>query len=492
MPPKAAAGAPAAKSKAKAKGVKKVENDEPDIEKVEAPDRTILEEGLAKIQEKIQALQAKQALLSTTITERSGGKDDFMTKKSELRGKLDELQGKISKLMERKSELQAAIGDKRQEGVEMRNQLNKMKKSIGFTSEADIDERIASLEFKLWTDTVSLKEEKEMLKEMQELRKNRPKVSQVNKMEDSLQNRDTGKSYKEQIEIINQQVTVYRDAKRAVSEEFSALMESRKEQMGDLPKIFEQREELSKQIQELIKERNELRDEFREKEKEYNRYRNELRQARQEKIQEERNAREEQYAKARRLKMAEKLDTQPHIQEMTLLEQTILFCKSLTASKGVEEKQEKKEISHDNPEGTQVLAKKEDRDEFYFVPTAKKKSKNKNKGAKGEGASKAIKHNAETFRLFDALKVDAPITTDDIPQTLEKLEAKLEDYTEKVKQWEQQREEMKRKILEEGYDPEADKKESKAEEAKQDDDAKQEEAAAEVPAADEAADEAAE
>merc|ERR1719431_1394705 len=214
---------------------------------------------------------------------------------------------------------------------------------------------------------------------------------------------------------------------------------------------------MHKQIQELIKERNTVKDEFRQKERDYNAYKNELRNARMEKMAEERNAREAEFAKARRLKMAEKLDTQPHIQEITLVEQTILFCKNLVAAKGPEKEEERKEIEHNNPDGTQVLARKEDREEFYFVPTAKKKSKGKNKSSKGE-ASKAIKHNAATFSLFDALKVDAPITTDDIPATLEKLEAKLDEYTEKVKQWEEQREELKRKILEEGYDPEADLK----------------------------------
>jgi len=479
MPPKAAGAA--AKGKAKAKAAKKPEREEePDIEKVEAPDRQALDDAIAKISDQISERQAKQAELSTKIAERSGGKDGFMTKKTELRGKLDELSGKINELMERKGNLQTAIGDKRQEGVEMRNQLNKMKKSIGFTNETEIDDRIASLEFKLWTDTISLKEEKEMLKEMQELRRNRPKVSQVNKMEDSLQNRDTGKSYKEQIEVINQQIVVFKEAKKGVSEELSTLMEGRKEQLGDLPKIFEQRDELSKQIQDLIKDRNVLKDEFRQKEREYNAYKAELRNARMEKIAEERNAREAEFAKARRLKMAEKLDTQPHIQEITLIEQTILFCKNLVASKGPEKEEEKKEIARDNPEGTQVLAKKEDREEFYFVPTAKKKNKGKNKTAKAEGASKAIKHNAATFGLFDALKVEAPITTDDIPATLEKLEAKLDEYTEKVKQWEEQREELKRKILEEGYDPEADvKAASAAKEEEKLDDAKPAEDAAE-------------
>merc|ERR1719190_216637 len=143
----------------------------------------------------------------------------------------------------------------------------------------------------------------------------------------------------------------------------------------------------------------------------------------------------------------------------------MLFCKCLVQTKDNEAKEEKKEIAHNNPEGTQVLAKKEDREEFYFVPTAKKKGKSKNKGAKAEGSSKPIRHNAETFRLFDQLKLDAPITTDDIPAALEKLEAQLESYKEKVKEWEEKRDEMKRKILEEGVMPEEEQKEEKGDDA---------------------------
>merc|ERR1740129_2710560 len=125
-----------------------------------------------------------------------------------------------------------------------------------------------------------------------------------------------------------------------------------------------------------------------------------------------------------------------------------------------------KETVVDNIEGAEVLAKKEDRDEYYFVPTVKgKKNKAKAKGAQAEGKSKPIKHNAETFRLFEKLKLDAPITTDDIPGTLEKLEAQLEDFKEKVKKWEATRDEQKRKILEGADEEEAPAKEAKDEEA---------------------------
>merc|ERR1712048_1484129 len=105
-------------------------------------------------------------------------------------------------------------------------------------------------------------------------------------------------------------------------------------------------------------------------------------------------------------------------------------------------------MGHDLKKGEEVLVKKEDRDLFYYEPTARGK-KGKSKAKKEESAEKAkpIKHNAETFNLFDKLKLDAPITTDDVPALLEKLDAKLVDFNNKVKTWEEQRENLKERIL---------------------------------------------
>merc|ERR1712008_531057 len=95
------------------------------------------------------------------------------------------------------------------------------------------------------------------------------------------------------------------------------------------------------------------------------------------------------------------------------------------------------------------LMKKEDRDdEYYYAPTKKGKSAKKAKGKGEDAAKKPIKHNAETFKLFDSLKLDAPITTADIPALLIKLEEQRLGFEAKVKEWQENKEEMKRKIKE--------------------------------------------
>merc|ERR1712083_317608 len=92
------------------------------------------------------------------------------------------------------------------------------------------------------------------------------------------------------------------------------------------------------------------------------------------------------------------------------------------------------------------------------------KSKSKKGGAKEGGKAKPIKHNAETFKLFDQLKLNAPITTEDIPALLEKLEEQLEGYREKVKEWEIKKDAQKKAILEGTY---VEEKEEAAEEEKE-------------------------
>jgi len=442
---------PKAKADSKPKKAPKKEKEEGEDEKSKVPampqpDREAFDASLAKIQEAIEKLQKKQASFAGKISERSGGKDEFYAKKAELRAQLDELSGKMNELQAKKEEIEKSVNSRREEGKEMRSSLNNMKKSIGFGSEQEIDNRIASIEFQLCTESVPLKQEKALLAEISQLKRNRPKVAQVQQMETKMSSFDPGMSMKEQKQVINEEMAQYRDAKKKVQEKMSELMDKRKEQLGDLPDIIEQRDAVGKDIAEKIKERNELRDAFRQEERTYNGYLAELRKARQEKAVEERAERQKEFELRKKQREVEKLDEQPFVSEITLIEQTLKFCSTMVKPKDEKKVDEKKEVVHDNPEGSEVLINKKDRDEeFYFAPTKGKKA---SKAKKSADTGKSIKHNAETFRLFDQLKLDAPLSTDDVPPLVEKLEAQLEDYQAKVKEWEAKREDMKKAILE--------------------------------------------
>merc|ERR1711862_310531 len=88
--------------------------------------------------------------------------------------------------------------------------------------------------------------------------------------------------------------------------------------------------------------------------------------------------RQEEFEVRKRVRDADKLDEQPYIAEITLIEQSIAFCKSLTQAKGSQKEEEKKEIKHTNKAEEVVLLKKEDREDSSSLPRPRGKNQNRN------------------------------------------------------------------------------------------------------------------
>merc|ERR1712217_643156 len=242
------------------------------------------------------------------------------------------------------------MGNTREEGISMKNDLQKMQKSIGYQSEADIDERIAVIEFKLSTESISLKDEKKYLLGLQELKKKRPKVATVQKMQGDLEAHRSGGSVAEMkatIQEINAAMAKHREEKKVIQEKLSEIRDARKAKLGDVPQWFDERAKIGEQVQAKVQEKNAIRDEFKAKEREYYQYLAEVRKARQETVQEERNAWSKEREQQAKMKKAERLEEQPYVAEITLLEQTIKFCESLTQKNAAATTEEKKETVHD-------------------------------------------------------------------------------------------------------------------------------------------------
>jgi len=204
------------------------------------------------------------------------------------------------------------------------------------------------------------------------------------------------------------------------------------------------RDEITKHISE---KKEKIAAFYKEKE-DYDQYMDALKKEKMERLAKERAKRKEEWEYERRKREVEQMDDMPYFAEVTLLQQTIKFCKSLQPKDTEGAKQEKKEVQLSGLDGCELLVKKENRDEYFFAP--KSKAKASKHGGKQKVASKAIKHNVETFKLFEKLKLDAPMTIDDIPECLKQLESSLADYNIKIKEFEAYNAERKRQIMEEG------------------------------------------
>lgn len=341
-----------------------------------------------------------------------------------------------------------------------------MKKELQFKSTDEIDRRIGQLEDRLMHEVIPLKEEKKIMEDIKQLKKEKPKVSQMYVKEaqakGSIEAAKAGTANtKEELDLLWNEINSHKASRDKLYEDLKALQEERDAQTGDVSGIYEQRDKLNERIREQIAKRNTLRDEFKAEENKYYEHEREQRQARQEKVAAERVEWANEKKKYDRQRKVDNLDNQPYTHEISLVEQTTKFLKSFLPKEAEKAAEEKKEVTHDNPDTHMVLASKKDRDdEFYYAPSKKGKGPKK---AAAQGATKQqIKHNVVTFKLFKELDMDAPITTEEIPGLLVKLDAKMQHYQDKIKAWEASREEKQRKIMA-GEESDEEPKEAKEE-----------------------------
>merc|ERR1712060_233957 len=125
----------APKAKADAKKKEKKEDPADQIPRVEQPSREEMEQQMQKVQDVITDMHKKQQALTEKIQQHSGGKDEFYQAQAEVRKDLDIISAKMDALMAKKDELKGAMGSQREEGIAMKNDLQKMKKTVGYASE---------------------------------------------------------------------------------------------------------------------------------------------------------------------------------------------------------------------------------------------------------------------------------------------------------------------------------------------------------------------
>jgi len=269
-----------AEGKAKPKKEKKVEEDE--APKMQAPDYEAFQETVQKVQDQIDKLQKDQQALTAKINEKSVGKEDFFAKKAVIRAELDEVSKEMDMYSEKRDKIRAALGEKKTENAEMKAELGKMKKSMAFTSEADIDARLAAIEKIMSQTSISLKDEKAYMVEIKELKKNKPKVAQLGQMQDNASTFDAGKDLVAQKNQLNEQMAILREKKKGIQDRLTEVTEARKAQMGDFGGVAEERDTISTKIKELIAQRSTMRDAFNNAKREFQSYLAEQRRIKQE------------------------------------------------------------------------------------------------------------------------------------------------------------------------------------------------------------------
>lgn len=212
---KTAGGGEASKKDAVSAAVKK-------LTPVSAPNEKLHRERMEAETKAIDELKVKINDLQKRINNTMGGREEYNRKKGEMRVKLDELTAKSQKLEQERKDLVEKIESKQREGREMRANVQNLKKSIGYVTEGDIDQKIKDIEASMMTTSMTLKEEKKMMQSIAQLKANRPLVGRYSSLEQSANNFDSNSivPLKARLDQIREDLNAVRKEKREETERY--------------------------------------------------------------------------------------------------------------------------------------------------------------------------------------------------------------------------------------------------------------------------------
>jgi len=322
-------------------------------------------------------------------------------------------------------------------------------------SEEAIDRRIRQLDLEMSTQTLTLKAEKEKIKDIAALKRQKPKLQEkARKLEELERQKDESQQSKkplqDQAEQVGEILAKAKKEKKEKAEALKKLREEREAKTGDVREQIDAKNAIRAKINEKRDSIRALRDAHKKVKDAHWDWKRACQKMKNDAWKAEEDLRWDLYRAADKKAELETGGEKPHFEETTLIEQCLDYCRQLTGEKKEVEKKEEKEIDFSSfgfPEGARVVQAKKDRDAnegAVMIGRKGKALKQKNKGEKKTN----IKHNAASFSLFKQIGVEAPLTTDQVADTIEALNKKMEVYADKIKEWEKKREQMRQEVAE--------------------------------------------
>ncbi|ORM41208.1 Uncharacterized protein BXIN_0344 [Babesia sp. Xinjiang] len=374
-------------------------------------------QAITRLHEQLAALNKQ---IEDSRRENEGGE------KGAIKMRLDELQSRISELDRQRSHCLNAIDNHHKETREKNKALNEMRQGVGYKNEAEIERLMQQLESRMETTSMTLKEEKSIMQQLQQLRQAKTSLEMFeNSRQAAAAGDNTVATMKNQLDELRNQMTELRKIRREEAQRLSVLNESDRKHFDGIKELRDQRKQITTELKERNANKSKLIDQLKELNNAHYAKQRLLQQQRQKKQQEERERRNLEHEIKQMRTQLDNLTFLPYEKEIRLLDQVIGYVNRLqTQETGQVAKIDEPTVEESELlaalEGTRVIPKKA-RDEYFIPP----KQKSKNKAPRDKSKAIGLKLDMVTIGYFESCGVTPPTSMSSLPECLQKLEAKL-------------------------------------------------------------------
>jgi uncharacterized coiled-coil DUF342 family protein len=378
-----------------------------------------IKDARAKVQEKIDEAMADPEGKSGIQTARTKfndlrtQKNALIEQKKVMRAEMDKIRASTDKLIKDKKDTRSNVKD--------------------FDTLEKIQAEITKLRKMQETTTMTLNQEKKILKDIDGLQASKKFVSQLKDQDGGLDNA------KAQRTTIAEQIKAKDKEIDALSKELDEIMAGMKEhnekdtlKRESINGLFQERDEFKKQMSEKLKEKDSIRDVFREQNNKWFNFQRAIRAQKQ--LQYEAEKKEREAEKTAYLAKIEEEEAKkiPYEEEQALCEFLAGYLERTYLKKNTTEDKEKDakidviEVKDDPFAAFKPVTKNEE-DAEYFGKGKSKKKRNRQSKKQVAGAG-PFTLSVDSFEQFGLLNLSPPISVDQVENSVKELREKKEWY----------------------------------------------------------------
>jgi len=403
------------------------------IPRVEKPSKEGHEEEMAAVDAEIDKLRAEKDKVQDKI-------ENFMktlrgTEVGKEKSALQDLRKQKRALIDQKKAIRGRLDMMRYQSDKLFHDQKQAKASIRFTSIESIDAEIKKLQKLQETTSMSLGEEKKLIKEIGLLQSSKPIAAQLKTKETNLLD------VKEQRKQINAELSAKDkeiDAvQKIIDEKSSALDDLTKNETDNRDQkknLILERDTLRKKVDEKYQEKSTIRQEFREKNNEWYNYKRAIQAQKKVQYEEDKKKRDEEHQVYLKKLEEEELKKIPYEEEMALCDYlTDYLTKTYLSDEKAKKMEEKKSdvvpVKDDPFAGFKPMKKNDD--EVFLKMGATKKSRQRVAKKEKKVKKKApFTLNVDSFEQFGLLNLTPPTKLEMVEDSVEQLKAKKKWYSE--------------------------------------------------------------
>jgi len=407
------------------------------LKRVERPLKEEHEAELAKLTEEVDQLKIQRQAVQTKI--------DYVmdnNRNSEVsreRDALARLRSQKGALIGEKKAIRARLDATRNQSEKLFDNQKSARANIKFTKIEDIDAEIKKLQRRQETTSMSLSEEKKLIKEMDQLQASKKFVAQLKTQELDIEHvKEQRKLIATEIGAKDKEIDAVQADIEVKTNKIKSLSEKETDNREKIQSLLSERDNIRTKINDKLKEKDKSRQIYREANNGWYDYQRAIRAQRKLQQDEERRKKEEERLEWLKKQQEEELKKVPYEEEMALCDYLADYLTKthltdpLAASKkqDTSKKDDIIEVKDDPFAGFKPVNKKKDDEVYLKMGPGKKPRQRQSKKEKKSNKSTPFTLNLDTFEQFGLLKLTPPTSFEAVQSSVDELREKKKWYSQ--------------------------------------------------------------